>query len=127
MKNSQKWRIWCALPSILCLALISLVFQSHTVPVEPPATTCSCSSVYDMSLIGRTYTSASFDWDVAGSPDNFKVWYYRSEDNYTSAPVITSNPYYTFSSLTSGTYDFYVVAICGQEYSTATITIDLIM
>ncbi len=81
----------------------------------------------NMALSGQTSTSLSFTWDGVGNPDGFKVWYHRSNDNYTSPPVFTANEYITFSGLTSGIYDVFVVAIHGEEVSSYIVTSDLIM
>jgi len=126
MENAQKRQRWSAFMTVLLLALLAQVFQSYTLP-QQTETVCDCMSPYNLALTDVTSSSISADWDVAGSPDGFKVWYYRREDNYTSQPITTNNPYHTFSGLASGTYDIHVVAVCGLEYSGGIVMVDIIL
>ncbi len=111
MKNAHKRQRWTAFMTFLFLAFLSTSLQSYSLPGQLTAV-CDCSEPYNLSLTGRTSTSISFAWEATGNPGSFNVWYYRSEDNFTSTPVATTSLSHTFSDLPAGTYDIYVEATC---------------
>ena len=85
-----------------------------------PATetaTCDCPDITNLQETGQTSSSISYSWGGSLSADRYKVWYYRSEDQYTSSYFYTNSTAYTFSSLAAGHYTFYFVAECGSEES----------
>ncbi len=74
-----------------------------------------CPEPTDISLTGKTSTTASFDWPDAGSESDYNVYYTCGE--YTSSTFKTSSSNYTFTALIAGTYDFYFQTDCGSEVS----------
>ncbi len=81
----------------------------------------------NLTVTGKTANAVSFTWDGVGSPDSFKIWYYRHEDNYTGTPVFTGNEFASFSNLPAGTYDFFFVSIYGGTYSESILEADIVM
>jgi len=126
MKNAQKKGRWGAFMTVLLLALLAQVVQSYSSPVESE-TACLCMDPYNLSITNQGSNSISFSWNAAGSPDNFEVWYYRREDQYTSQPVTTTNLSHTFTGLPAGTYDVQVKAVCGAQGSGGIIWVDIIL
>lgn len=76
---------------------------------------CTCPEVTNLHKTSETSTSKSYGWNGSGS--EYKVWYYRSEDSYTSSVSTAYSTSYTFSGLTAGHYTFYVQTVCGAEAS----------
>jgi len=126
MENARKKRWFGAAMATIMLAFLAQVTLSFTT-VAPPAQDCLCPAISDLTLTGKTATTVSFAWDGWSGADSYQVWYYRSEDNYTSTPVGTPYEYHTFADLPEGTYDFHFRAVCGQEFSSTIVTVDLIM
>lgn len=112
--------------TVLLLALLAQVFQSYS-PAVQSEEACLCMDPYNLSVTNQGSNYISFSWNVAGSPDNFEVWYYRREDHYTSQPVATNNLNHTFTSLPTGTYDVHVKAVCGAQESGGIIWVDVIL
>jgi hypothetical protein len=85
-----------------------------------PTTTandCACPTVSNVQKTGSTSHSLSYAWTGSGQANQYKIWYVRKSDGYTSADFYTSTNSYTFSNLQAGQYTFYFVAICGTESS----------
>ncbi len=126
MKNAPKSQRAGLFMILLVLAGMTPIFQSHS-PGAVSTETGGCPAPYNGELTGRTSSSISVEWDASGTPDTYKVWYYRVQDNYTSAPVMTGNLYHTFSGLSAGTYNIHIVAVCGQQYSGGIIVVDVVL
>ena len=127
MKNASKikWRN----TFFLLFGLVFLVQagSAFTVPektVQPIEVSCEVPSV---SITGRSAGYVSFSWGAVSGTTGYTVYYVRKNDNYTSSPFTTSSTSISFSSLPSGTYDFYFSSNCGSEESEYVIEADLIM
>lgn len=125
MENARL-RAWQGMfKSLILFALLALANAGYASSI--PEDRCMGPAPANLEIASQSSGAVSFTWDGVGNPDGFKIWYYRSEDNYTSAPVFTENEFISFSSLPSGTYDFFFVAIHGEEVSSYVISVDLIM
>jgi hypothetical protein len=87
-------------------------FASSTKPAP-----CSCPNVTNLQKTGQTSSSISYAWNNAYSGTEFRVWYVRQGDNYTSGFFYTNNLSYQFTGLSTGVYTFYFQALCGEESS----------
>lgn len=104
------------LKSIIFLAaFLPSLFGSE--PVIPMAPDCACSAVANAQRTGQGSGSVSFSWFSSSEATQYKLWYVRQADGYTSSPVFTTASSYTFSGLAAGTYSFYFVKQCGGEES----------
>jgi|CXWL01.1.fsa_nt_gi hypothetical protein len=81
--------------------------------------TCDCSDITNLQETGQTSSSISYAWGGSLNATRYKLWYYRSEDQYTSGYFYTNSTAYTFTSLAAGHYTFYFVAECESEESNA--------
>ncbi|NUN99365.1 MAG: fibronectin type III domain-containing protein [Saprospiraceae bacterium] len=127
MENAQKIQKRSAFLTVLFVALLAQILQSYSLP-QNKETVTGCPEPYNLTVTGQTSSTISFEWDESGTPDiGYKVWYHRSEDNFISPPVITTNLYHTFSGLSSGTYDIHVVAVCEADYSGGIIVVDIVL
>lgn len=99
------------LKTILFLTLFQLSAASFVTAVQTAP--CNCPSATNLHKTGSTSTTYSCAWDAAdNSALEYKVWYVRSEDNYSSGTFTTTSKSYTFTGLTSGHYTFYVQVVC---------------
>ncbi len=73
---------------------------------------CSCSNVTDLQKTAQSPNSISYSWNNGYSGAQFKVWYTREEDTFTSSFFYTSNLSYNFTGLSAGHYTFYFQALC---------------
>ncbi|NUN99368.1 MAG: hypothetical protein HUU01_01995 [Saprospiraceae bacterium] len=119
MGNTHK-RGWQGTFTSLLPFLLLAVSSAFTTTFDGPAPA-------NVSIASQTSSSVSFTWDGVDNPDGFKIWYYRSENNFTSQPAFTEEEAISFSDLTAGTYDFFFVAIHGETYSECAVTSDIIM
>lgn len=79
--------------------------------------TCSCATVSNVQKTGQTSNSISYAWDGSQGATQYKVWFTRQEDQYTSSYFYTLTPSFTFTNLSAGHYTFNIVAECGGEAS----------
>jgi len=103
--------------------LLAIMVSSFSAPT---AMDCSCPSP-NVTLTSHTFTSVSFSWDAIDGATAYKVWYFRTGDNYTSQEVTTDGATISFSNLPAGTYTFYFTTTCGEETSQSIILDDLLM
>ncbi|MDO8365500.1 MAG: hypothetical protein Q7T20_01800 [Saprospiraceae bacterium] len=82
-----------------------------------PAAPCSCPNVTDVQETGQTSSSISYSWNNGYSGAQFKLWYTRQEDSYTSGFFYTNNLSYNFTGLSAGHYTFFFQALCEEETS----------
>ena len=78
---------------------------------------CTCPGVSNIQITEQGTNYISFSWTGAFGATQYKLWYYRVDDEYTNSSYFTSNTYYTYSSLPEGRYTFYFQSICGSEPS----------
>lgn len=126
MRNSRKgvWKNVFKSISLFTLLAFASASYSFTASLEDR---CMGAAPQNVAIASQTSNAVSFTWDGVDNPDSFKIWYYRSWDNYTSTPVSTQNEFISFSNLPAGTYDFFFVAIHGEVVSETAVTSDLIM
>ena len=96
---------------ILFLSSVS-GFASSSEPVP-----CSCLNVTELQKTGQSSSSISYSWSNAYSGAQFRVWYARQEDSYTSGFFYTNNLSFDFTGLSAGHYTFYFQVLCGGETS----------
>jgi hypothetical protein len=78
---------------------------------------CQCNEATGLRKTGKTSDTFSMVWEAPYGATSYNVRYYRSEDNYTSSTISTSNTSFTFIGLTPGHYTFYVQTACSGETS----------
>ena len=123
MKNPGK-KCWLAfLPLFFLLTILAPVRSAYS---APPAAAVTCPTP-DVTITDRSAGAVSFSWSAASGATAYKIWYYRSEDHYTSSEITTGNTSVSFSNLPAGTYDFYFATICGGGSSSFIVVDDLIM
>lgn len=123
MKNASV-KSWQALiPVFLLLAILLPVKSGFSTPVTTEVT-CPAPNV---SITDKTASSVSFAWDAVSGASVYKVYYYRSEDNYTSSEFTTGSASISFSNLPAGTYDFYFATNCGGVTSEYIVVEDILM
>ncbi|MCC6725848.1 MAG: hypothetical protein IT258_15165 [Saprospiraceae bacterium] len=91
------------------------------------APVCACSAVVNVQKTGQGSGSISFAWFSSSEATQYKLWYVRQSDGYTSAPVFIMPSNHTFSGLAAGQYTFYFVKICGGEASDITGIEDIVL
>jgi hypothetical protein len=84
----------------------------------PETTTCACSAVANVQRTGQGSGSISFAWFSSSEATQYKLWYVRQSDGYTSTPVFITPSNHTYSGLAAGQYTFYFQKVCGGEGST---------
>ena len=78
----------------------------------------TCNPPANVTTVAQSAGSVSFDWDdCTGGCTEYKVWYVRQDDGYTSNKVTTSASDISFSGLADGTYDFYFATVCAGGVS----------
>ena len=80
--------------------------------------TLTCTAPQNVATTLNSGGDISFDWDdCTGSCTEYKVKYVRQGDQYTSSEYTTSVSSFSFTGLTTGTYDFYFYTVCGTQVS----------
>ncbi len=101
----------------IIISLLFLLPLAAGNPSSKEAATCNCTEVANIQKTVQTSNSLAYAWDASASATEYKVWYTREEDNYTSAYFYTSGTSYNFTNLSAGQYTFYFVAVCGEGSS----------
>lgn len=86
-------------------------------PTGQATVTCTCPGITNLQKTGHTTSSISYSWDGYDGATQYKVYFYRSGDQYTSGYFYTSSTSYNFTSLPAGNYTFYFATVCGSESS----------
>jgi hypothetical protein len=81
----------------------------------------------DVSVSSKSAGTISFSWGGVAGGKAYDVYFYRHEDHYTSGIITTSSTSVLFSSLPSGTYDFYFATECDEGPSSFIIIEDILM
>ena len=123
MKNASKKNWLGVLPFFLLLPL--LASRQEKLP-EPATATLTCLPP-EVSVTNHSSGSASFAWDTVDGAIEYKIYYTRQEDVYTSSPVMTGGTSFTFSNLPAGTYDFYFYTVCEGGSSSGFVIDDLMI
>lgn len=84
---------------------------------KPETMDCDCPSITGLQMTGVTSSAVTYAWSGSQGATQYKVWFSRQEDNFTSDFFYTTANSHTFSSLPSGTYTFFFAVICGDETS----------
>ncbi|HLP92741.1 MAG TPA: hypothetical protein VK168_01850 [Saprospiraceae bacterium] len=58
--------------------------------------------------------SVTYNWNAVSGANNYKTYYVRLSDGYTSETFTVYSNYKPFYGLTSGAYRFYFAADCGS-------------
>ena len=95
--------------------LLLLVPSTHATFPTTEAIPFACPDVSGLQKTGETSNSISYAWSNTGA--EYKLWYTREEDTYTSSFIYTYNTSYSFTGLSAGHYTFYFQALCGAETS----------
>jgi hypothetical protein len=90
------------------------VFGANPVTEPQP---CTCPEISNLQKTGETSNSLSYAWSSGYMGAQYKVWYHRAEDGYTSGFFYTYNLSYNFTGLSAGHYTFYFQSLCGNETS----------
>ena len=106
----------------LLLAMLSLQASKPAACLE-----CTCVAPANGTKTGQTSTSVSFTWSAASGATSYDVWYYRSDDNYTSPESNLTGTSINFTSLPAGNYVFYISTNCGDTSSDIIILEDILM
>lgn len=114
-----------SLPGLFSLLFLLNLSSPVRAGVPPtPEVTCPAPEV---SIAEQAAASVTFTWNAVSGATQYRIWYVRREDNYTSSVITTGGTSVTFSNLPPGTYDFYFQTSCGGEGNSAIITQDIIM
>ncbi len=77
---------------------------------------CTCPGISNLQKTGQSSSSFTYTWSNSNATQ-YKVWYTRQEDGYTSGFFYTTNPSFNFTGLSNGHYTFYFQTVCGGESS----------
>jgi hypothetical protein len=88
-----------------------------TSPDTSTTTDCSCPSIGNLQKTFQSTGSVAFTWSAASGASQYKLWYVRESDGFTSSNIYTTSTSYNFSGLAAGQYDFYFQAVCNGESS----------
>lgn len=98
---------------VLVLALFLLPGVSgFSAPEVPQPLSCP---IQGLTKTGQSEGSVAFSWGSVPSATEYRVYYVRTSDNYTSGVFTTGSTSISFNDLPAGTYRFYFAAVCGQE------------
>ena len=79
------------------------------------------------TVTGQSANSVSFAWGGLGGATEYRIWYVRQQDNYTSGTITTNNTNFTYSNLPPGTYRFYFATVCGLSTSGSYVIEELVI
>ena len=112
LKGIQNFRTMKKL--LFFLALFLPFTFGFSMPEVENLTTCSDPA--NVSVVSKTSSSISFDWDDCGcGQTEYRVYYVQGE--YVSPESSTTSSSFTYTGLSAGTYSFYFYTVCGAEVS----------
>jgi hypothetical protein len=83
----------------------------------PAAATCACANVSNVQVTGQGSGTISFSWSSDSAATQYKLWYVRLSDGYTSGATFVTGTVHTYTGLAAGQYSFKFVKVCGGEGS----------
>lgn len=124
MKNSSK-KIWPMFFNLfLLLPLLAPVAPSFSLPTATVEVSCTAPSP---TKNAHSSGYISFSWSAVPGATDYRVWYVRHQDSFTSESVLTGGTSCSFSGLPAGNYSFYFQTVCGETASEYVIVDDLMM
>ncbi len=96
---------------MLALFLLPGASSFSTPPMLQPLT----CPIQNLTKTDQSAGFVSYSWSAVSGATEYKVFYTRTNDNYTSSMFTTGSTYISFSGLPAGNYRFYFAAVCGQE------------
>lgn len=122
MKNASK-RNWLVLSNAFLLLL--LIAPAVSGWSSRPKAEISCEAP---SVVKTAHSSGyiSFSWTAVPGME-YKTWYVRLSDNYTSQELTSYSASVSYSGLPAGSYRFYFQTICGEGGSSYVVIDDLMM
>jgi hypothetical protein len=124
MKHSMKKNGIMAIAAIALCALI-LPLREGKANVHPPIVVTCDKPIATVTM--QSASAVSFAWDAVAGATEYRVWYERQQDNFSSSTTSTGNTNITFTNLPAGTYKFYFATVCGMGTSTSYVIVDLII
>ncbi len=100
---------------LVFLSLFQLSALDFGASAKPAPITCP--NVTDLQKTGQTSNTITYAWSNAYSGAQYRVWYTRQADGYTSSFQYTYSLSHTFTGLSAGHYTFYFQTLCGEESS----------
>lgn len=123
MKHEIKKSLFVAVALTLLFSMF-LPLRIGLAAALPEGQTCDQPSAY---VTMQSTNAVSFAWDAVSGATEYRVWYVREQDNYTSEVTSTGNTNITYSNLPAGTYRFYFTTVCGMVSSGSYVIPDLII
>lgn len=106
----------------LALLVSFLSLQSFTFPIDD----CNCQQATNLTASQQTDGALNLAWSAANGATSYEVWYVRN-DGYTGNKILTSATSVDFNGIAAGTYDFYVVTVCGTDVAEIIILEDIVI
>ncbi|MBK8567192.1 MAG: hypothetical protein IPN76_28675 [Saprospiraceae bacterium] len=106
------------------IKILAFVFaclpSAMNLPTTTVVTDCSCPSISNLQKTFQSSGSVAFNWSAASGATQYKLWYVRESDGFTSSYSYTTNTSFNYSGLAVGQYDFYFQTVCNGEGSSFT-------
>jgi len=106
----------------LALLISFFSFQSFTTPMDD----CNCQQASNLTASQQTDSAINLSWNATNGATSYEVWYVRN-DGLTGNKILTSATSADFNGLTPGSYDFFVVTVCGTDVAEFVIMEDIII
>lgn len=125
MKNASK-KSW---PVLFKMFLLLAFLAQATPSISLSAPTIEEVSCPAPSVVKTAHSSGfiSFSWGSGTGATEYKAWYVRHNDNFTSQVITTGSTSISYSGLLPGNYSFYFQTVCGEDTSSYVIIDDLMM
>ncbi|MDO8365211.1 MAG: hypothetical protein Q7T20_00345 [Saprospiraceae bacterium] len=112
MKKTVKVQAYVWLKGFLLTILLHSGVSGFTAIPELQPVSCI---IDDLQRDGPSQSSVSYSWSAVSGATEYKVYYVRQSDGYTSSVQVSSSTGYTSPVLSTGTYTFFFAAVCGNE------------
>lgn len=93
------------------------LFLLNTDAFDTTQTAAVCPEMGTPQKTGQGSGTISFAWGSAYTGAQYRLWYTRTSDGYTSSVYHTYNLSHTFSGLSAGHHTFYFQTVCEGESS----------